>query len=469
MSCKLSDARLDFPTSGIAVRPYEIRVDSEMGKYSYATVRVSVAAGRLVAGSLSDTEPVRLSLNGIELAYMAIEPDGIQESNRYSTLRLRDPRVILDRGVVSGEYDEITLSAVVNEVIFPAIVDPNGVLQRSIIADADTLAASSEAYETVAGKFTKDVVDYLEDLETELPEWLARWSAWSAENDEEADELADRTREVAGIVGDIVAAPIRAGLDLGGRSGGFRFDEVTPAEALKMVEAEFEIDSWVEDGVLYVGYHEASANLGVVGTRRGELYLSDWNVVDTSTSVSTVISEGAYYDTIADPDRAHPSYYRGRAVASLAEGLPQSGKVVFLDPKRAVDLVELEQRAEQRIRQEAFDSSSGTLVINSSATRGADLSPFDISLGDTLLVVPQKVRCGENVPGGVLAVTGVMHKISPDVGWKTTVSVGRILRDSDVVVKSYLTNSALDSWVSADEWYEQEQSPSPRVSGGEVV
>lgn len=466
MTCSFGDFRLDFPVSGIAVRPYEIRIDRAVSKYDYADVKVSVPAGRLIAGSLSDVQPVIVSMNGEQLAYMVIEPDGIQETSLNARLQLRDARTVLERGTVSGDYDDITLQEVLSDVIYPAIEDAHDVITDIIIADKQLAETRSIAYPTPAGKMLNGISDWLSSGNQALPDWYYRLYSWTGGNEIENQRVEQSQRDLADTIGSVLGSVTQSALDLGGRYGGFRFDEVTPATALRMVEDEFEIQSWVQDGTLFVGFPEAATNYGTVGRNPGELYLSEWNVIDTATTVSHVVAEGPYYQLqprFADNRPAFesdgtlngvPNNFRGRAVASLAEGLPDSGKVLMLESKRVSGIDQLEERAEARLRREAFNSSSGSFVINSSASTVDDgLEPAEIKIGDTFAVVPQLIRCGDDIPGGIFACTGVTHKISADNGWKTEISVGRILREDDVTVKSYLTNPELDEWVSSDAWY----------------
>jgi hypothetical protein len=347
----------------------------------------------------------------------------------------------MEQGTISGSYDDISLEEVISDVIFPLIQRPGPVITEVQYTDDEIASERTTKWDNELERYAEIILDELED------------------GDSLFTDAEPELQRAYDIIGDMLASPFRFLGSLKDDVGGFVFEEVSPAQALLMVEEEFEVDIWVEGAVLWVGDAQVNAKTFTVGELSRDIPLVEWGVFDTSAAVSHVVAEGPY-TIMRDGSSIYADAYRGRAIASLSDTIPSSGDVIVLEPKRAESLVELEDRARRRLRTEAFKTASGSMTLNAGAVGpGVTVHPADIAIGDTALVMPLHPECAEPVTGGAYAVRGFRHEISPRNGWKTAVEVGQILPEQQIEVKSYITTPEIGSWFSAEAWYRDEQSP----------
>ena len=120
MACNsyFSDAELRVERLGIRVSIYEVWYDRALGDRDTAKAKISSSAARLIAREMSDSpEPVVVELGGERLFRLVLESDNIEIGIDESFLKLTDPAVVFDRGIVSGSWKEVSLGEIV-ELIF---------------------------------------------------------------------------------------------------------------------------------------------------------------------------------------------------------------------------------------------------------------------------------------------------------------------------------------------------------------
>lgn len=450
MTCNFSDAQLYIPTTGDRVRVYDIQSRAAMGKMTFAQCRVHRVAGEMLDGVLFDVHPAELWVGGRRLARLAVDTDAVQlgsVDSMTATVRLSDPRVVLERGTLDILLDEATLKDTIDNYVIPIIneIDPNGVIQGVRYTDGEYEDLFTEAYTSFIKRGLNDL--FPRDVTLSLPEW---YESMISEEDEATTEFA------LGIVEGILDWSTKAHrwtYGLSNRKGGFDIEGATPAQAIRSIADEFELETWVDDdGYLWFGHSETRATPFVVGERSGDLIMNDYSVVEEKAPVTQVMVEGRYRilelsgtDVATDAFRA-----RSHAVWSGKE----NGKSLFLEPKNVTSIGQLEKIAESALRQHATNSERGQITINGSVDSSlSEVSPHDVSLGDHIFVIPSERDCGPDIPASTFAVKGITHEINPTVGWELKLSVGKLVAVDSIETTTMVTSQSIDGWVSSEEFY----------------
>ncbi|QCC48080.1 hypothetical protein [Halobellus limi] len=452
MACTFSDAELRFTNTGVRIRVYDIQYRETSGQYKFAQVRVHREAGEFVDSLLSAVEPVEVWMDGKRLFRMAADAESVSlgpNTSKRATIGLRDPRVVLERGTIDLLIEEITLREVVELYILPTIrtVDTEGVIQGVKYTDSEVDDTMTVAYDSWAKKIARRVLP--RQSEFALPEWWELLATPTA-----TKEIKEAQVNAAEEIFRWSLGAAEWALGLRNRKGGFDVEGATPAEAIQAVADTFEIETWVDDdGYLWFGHSQFSAQPIIVGEQGGDLVMSDYSVITEKSPVTQVKVEGRYRIFEIPFTGIGSDYFRVRS-HSVWNG-KGNGKSLFLSPKNVKSIGEVEMIAQSALLQRLIRSKQGTIAINGTQTAPwSDLTAHDVSLGDHIYVIPNESECGPDVPAGVFAVQGLTHEINPTVGWSLRINVGKLVDPSLIETTSLITSPEIDGWVDAEEFYE---------------
>ncbi|WP_143421023.1 hypothetical protein [Halorubrum halodurans] len=345
-------------------------------------------------------EPVLLKFGDVVQNRYIYESDSLRLANDKAWLTLYDARRILNSGVISNKFDEVSLEDVVSFIVeeredpFNAIT---GYAFPDESANAETQSWKEQYVEAVAG----------EDVDANDGGLLGFVETAGA--------------FLTGLIAD--ATFIRRD------KGGFDFEDISPNDALKQVEAEYGVEAWVnEEGVLYVGRPESSPNNRHVvppNIRESPYVISDYNITKGVTPITNVHLTGTQTwqktgDGMFDGNKA--LYPIGRATIEGQDG----GTYAPDEPLRLRSPEALERAARNRLIDLAMSERNGNFVLNGFASTEPE-KLVTMSVGDTLVVAPNIGEyCTKDVDGGVFVVEEVQHRIDTRNGWKVTAEVGAV-------------------------------------------
>lgn len=418
MSCELADIVLEFPRTGIRVQPLKIDFRREGSQLAYASVTVSREAGELIGRTLgNDVNPVEVG----SLGRMALEPDGVSIGADTASVRLRDPRVVLNTGFIEKRFNDARLMDVVS-FIYEAADDPHGVLLPPRYAD------NTERNE-ITGEYAETVSEATPQISpTTLPSgsdtWLAQWF----------EKTLFGKREI--LV-----------------ESAFYFDGVTPAQALAEVLAEFELASWCDlDGHLWIGVPQNKGKFVPVGSGQRDLKLVDYRMTENANVPNRVLGEGVYEDFIVKNGKRQKkkkSEFRARAEATVrGESVTRTKSI---RGKKVRDYADLEAIVQNALIQGVFYSAAGDMEVLPLASHKPFAPAEAVDVGDTLYVPGRVDGCDKELTEGLYVVRSVRHELSAGVGWKTTFGVGRLLSTDEIDTRVFVTYPGLDEWVSVDD------------------
>lgn len=433
MTCDFGDARLVFPTEDIEIKPRSIDYRMESGKLEYTEAKLSRAAGELLAGRNMNPIPAELHVAGTRIARLSAESDAVRYGIDETFIKLLDPRTVLENGHIQWEPESTTLQDAV-EHIFERREDPNGVLTGVRVVSNEEIEITNRKLSEKFKEALRNGREFVNDagfrpiedaLVRESPEFLQK---------AHADLL-----------------------------GAVRIPNLTPAEAIQRVAELFNVVSWVDaDGVLWFGFPNQNADIATVGTLPGDLILREPRITQSAVPVKAAVVEGMPADVwidrngdlTIDPKFLQPGSerYNLRSTATVKGDLGTHRRI-FIDGKKIQSFDEIEATALNALRETIFSNNSGSLVLDPVNSDGAAISPYDITVGDILLVPDETNHCGPDTAGGVFAINAVHHHISARRGWSLTVDVGRIIPDSELEVKSEIMGPNMDDWAEVDDFY----------------
>jgi hypothetical protein len=445
--CSLSDARLTLPQMGVEVRAYSVTMDRDIGRLDHAQVEVSREAGELIGASLWKHHPAEIHFGGKLLGRFCLEPDGVELSREKGIVKLRDPKVVLDAGIIEGTYERTTLGEVVRD-IFDSRDDPHEVLtgllftnvettgvseslesQYSTLLDSWKTAAAIASPTTALGRFIGEQLDL---------GWI------DTVNEIETDAIVAVTREIDALQG------------IDREDGGFEFDGDSPYTALQEVQAEYGVQSWVDDrGVLNIGFPEAVSRPFLASHLDGALKISDYNVTENASPVTGVVGYGRY--------KGFPDVYTGKtllgteAIQMRVEARwkgADEGRLLTQKPMKTDTPLVLAKSIERTLRMHIYDNTAGEVRLNPLASDDNFGSPFDLTVGDQLFVVgrSQNGDCRREIPTTIFGVHGVRHRITSE-GWEMGVRVGHIVGPDAIELSVFVIDENTNRWVDASAYY----------------
>ncbi|RCU47939.1 hypothetical protein DU504_11920 [Haloplanus salinus] len=453
-ACSLTGlVEVRFPLYGIRLRPAKLDYKSNIGELDYATVELTVEAGELLDEAIElavHPQPAEIVVGDTVLARLVIDNESLILGRDSATARLKDVRTVLTRGVVSGDFPIITLGEAVDYVLQQA-VDPHGCIPGVQYTDETLAGAVEERYTTTVGKVAKAAGTLQDTIYEYVPQAriineLLNGTPFEALT---GDELAEKAHNVGSMVG------------LPGEVGGFVFEEVSPAQALRQIEEVFSLTSVIEpDGTLTVGHPEAKGKLVPASPHPNSLRVLSYDVTEGTVPVSTVIVDGTYrlLWTGEDGNRGGAiGMVKGRAEASWTE--EGDGRVVEVNAERVDNQITLARIADRELRRHIHDFEGGSVTVNPLSSMAAEVSPFDVQVGDHLFTFGIKRRCSteesEEIPSEIFSINGVHHKFDPRDGWSLILHVGKLVPEESVSVSSFIYSPADDEFIDAAEYYKK--------------
>lgn len=401
MTCSLaSEAQLHFPVSGVTFGIYEVSTRSQVGKYSHAKIRIRREDGEIIEDKVAVREPAVLQFGDHVQNRYVYQSDSLRLKNDKAWLTLYDARKILNYGVLSNKYDEVTLEDVVSEIA----------------------SERDDPFNVITG------VDFPDESA------IAETESWKEQTVEAtAGSGADSSGGgFLGIVESVYAFLLDIGTDalfLRKDKGGFDFDDISPNDALKQVEAEFSVEAWVnEEGILIVGRPQSKPNHRHVippNMEDSPYVISDYNITRGVTPVASVHLTGTQTwkktgSGVFDGNKA--LYPIGRA---SIEGQP-GGVYAPEEPVRLRSVEAIERAARNKLIELSTSERNGNIVFNGFASSRPERL-VTMSVGDTLAVAPNIGQyCSKDVDGGAFVIEEIQHRIDTRNGWKVTVEVGAV-------------------------------------------
>lgn len=429
MTCGLSEgAELHFLASGIRVIPYRATIQVNKHELSHARVKLSREAGELVDGYHRKHEPVEIKVDGEVIGRFYIPNQAVNLDGEDAWLKLYDPRKILEHGSINRYYDKISAQDIIED-IYDELEDPYGVITDIRFAQESIRDEISEDFRHTYDILVDDNFELLEKADLWVLRTVNKYTGWL------------------------------------GEEGGFDFEDVSPAEALKMVMDEFEVESWVDhNGVLWLGAPEMDAKLYAAAP--GELAVSEYNITELMTQTRGVKIEGPYTVVWQDSRRSMWGLVGAsglniddhlRAVGMATIGY--SGDIITETIDKNVNSLEaLEDIAARTLRRRLFEDRNGNLVINGDLSDPSDEPLQHITIGDLVALVPPPDReCQEKIDEGLFLVTGVTHELHPADGWTVTIRVGQ-LPNREIRTRSWLFDPTTEvRYSSADDYIEAQK------------
>jgi len=454
-ACRLTGiVEVRFPLYGIRLRPAKLDYKSDIGKLDYATVEFTAEAGELLDEAIElgvHPQPAEIVVGDTVLARLVIDGESLTLGTDSATARLKDVRTVLTRGVLSGDFPRITLGEAIEKVL-QASVDPHGCILGVRYTDETLAATVEQRYTTTAGKVAKaastiqNIVRRTSPI-TRIIDTLLPGTPFESMT---GDELFDATHKVGSMVG------------LPSEIGGFVFEEVTPAEALREIEEVFSLTTVIEpDGTLTVGHPEARGKLVPASPHPNSLRVLSYDVTEGSIPISTVIVDGSYrllWSHDGDGERGGAiGMVQGRAEATwMEEG---EGRVVEVNAERVDNQITLARIADRELRRHIHDFEGGSVTVNPLASMTAEVSPFDVQVGDHLFTFGLKRRCStddaDEIPSEIFSINGVHHKFDPRDGWTLTLYVGKLVPEDAVSVSSFIYSPTEEEFIDAADYYKK--------------
>jgi hypothetical protein len=426
MTCSQGGAEIHFLKSGLAFEAFDLSTESEKTRYSHARVTVSDEAGKLMAQKAIDAEPVEVRIAGtVQNRYLYPE-ESLEIHRDNGRFRLYDARKILERGVVTEHFEEVNVGEVTN-FIFENRDDPQNVLTGIRAVDNSLLQEEKQDAE-------EDIVEAIHGSGAD-----AARSGWKG-----------AINDAIGITADFLG---RAGKTQGmphNTYKGLEFDDISPNDALKMVENEFGFTSWVDDeGVLWLGLPamKPKNRHAVSGVPTDKAYcMKEYNVVKGAHPVSVVKVNGETHwfggntdgNVWNGGDPADELYPMAEAWVEDENGDVAGGKVITTEePLKIWDLDSLEDAARNMLISSSVDYRNGSIIFNGMASEQKEKLAA-MTVGDIIMVADYvEGHCNKAAEGGSYIVSSIQHKFSPRRGWSVTVEVGSIPRNINTMAVYY--------------------------------
>ncbi|QRV15019.1 hypothetical protein JMJ58_19245 [Haloterrigena salifodinae] len=415
MTCQYGGATVHFLKSGLEYDVFDLSTEAEKTRYSHARLTVRDEDGKEIAREAVDAEPVEIRISGtVQNRYLYPE-ESLKIHRENAKFRLYDARKILERGVLSEHFAEVNVGDV-TDYIFENRDDPHDVLTAIKAVNKSLLEEEKQDAQ-------EDIVEAIHGSGSD-----AARSGWKG-------AINDGLAIAADFLG-------RAGKTQGmphNTYKGLEFDDISPNDALKMVENEFGFSSWVDNGgVLWLGLPamKPSNRHAVSGLPTDKAYcMKEYNVVRGAHPVSVVKVNGETHWFGGNTDGnvwngGEPSqelYPMAEAWVEDEDGEIASGKVITTDdPLKIWDLDSLEDAARNMLISATQDYRNGNIIFNGMASEQKE-KLAQMTVGDIIMVADYiEDHCNNAAQGGSYIATSVQHKFSPRRGWSITVEVGSI-------------------------------------------
>lgn len=380
MSCDLKGGPdLVFPASGKSYKIKDLSTRSARSIYDHARVKLNKEDGEEIHQTVDDWEPALIEFDGVVENRYAYRKGSVKTTRKSARLTIYEARKVLDQGVLTNQYDTVTVSEVMNFA-----------------------------------------VDNKKDPHNIITGWQAVGGA-GGESKSSIGTLAGIASQFLALIGEIREAEFR----------GIEIEDETPNQVIGRLEEMFGLTTWVEtDGTLFIGQPEAvpKNSHSISGDPLDSSYaMKSYHVLEGAYPITLVklIGETHWH---GGSGRAEPTELLPMAEAAILDGgeVADGSTVTNEDPLPIFELDSLETAARNLLIEKLMEYESGTIVFNGAASdEKAKLA--NMSFGDTIYVSPQiSGYCKTAADGGLYTVHEVQHKVSPQQGWKITVEVGLI-------------------------------------------
>jgi hypothetical protein len=450
-TCKgdTSRARIEFPAVGVEVFAHEADIRRERRKFAVAEMRISRAAGELIAGKVPDFSVANVYI-GDELAHRmmyagdSLEFETTLSENDVADLVLKDAGKILNRGSITERYGNIQLDTIIEDILQKRN-DPH-----DVIVDYEFVSPSDITEGLVLSGSIADVTGGDD-------------SPFFAEVDPDLGGNLTLTRTIDSFFGFLDE---HLGTKFTADSyTGFDFENETPLSALNTALNEFELDWWVtNEGVLRIGFDGTAGQIaGIVGGQN-QITLNKYAITSDPDQVNAVYVEGPQRAIIDRGSSASAADMNtGPVLQMLAEAKDPSreGSLKAIEVERNVQsLQELEEIAIRQLTRETLDQASGSVTINGLASEDKP-AVARLDVGDILSIDESvNVRCGRALITGDFLVRGVHQRLNEQRGWIANVEVAQIPDMSEVVSRSVYYDPEKDKEYESLEQYRNETNDS---------
>lgn len=404
MSCSITSPIITFLKSSRSFEIKDLSTRSSRSRYNMAKIKVSKEDAGVIAQNALHMEPVTVSFDGTIQNRYIYNTDSLEIHRDSGWLKLYDAQKILDRGVLTNHFVEVTVGDVMDYII-ERKDDPHGAI-------TGWKAVTPELVEQERQSSEEDIVELVNGSDADADTSGLGRAINSA--------LGSISRFV-GFMGKSNGMPYNEfrGLDL---------EDVTPNGAIKMLENMFGFASWVDNqGVLWIGQPEAIPNERhvVSGKPEDKAYaMKDYNVIEGAFPITLVRLNG---ETHFNSLEGELFPIAEAAIIDPVTGERAEGAKYSPDDSRSIwELEALEDAATQVLLQDAFSHKNGTIVFNGAASTEKE-KLAKIGIGDIIMVGNAvSEHCNKQVDGGSWVVSEVQHKVSPERGWKVTCKVGSV-------------------------------------------
>jgi hypothetical protein len=414
MACSLAQGvKVRFLESDAILHVLDLNTRNNNRRYNHAKLTVTKEAGQHLAEVARHNEPVVVSIgDSIEGRYLYSD-DSLEIERNNAQFTLYDQLKILDRGVISQQFDEIEVGDVV-AYIFNNREDPHDVLTGWDSVTPDLLEQEKQDSE-------EDIAEAIGGTNSD-----ASRDGWKGVVNDGVGEAA----RWVGILGKSKGMPYN-------KFRGIEFDDISPNEALAKLGDMFSFTSWVDrNGKLWIGQPESvpTQRHAVSGLTDDKTYaMKEYNVTSGSAKATLVRLNGetGWYggnmDGTFGAEPADRLYPIAEAWVEDENGDVAEGVTIAPDePSPIWELSSLEDAARNRLVRESMNYKNGNIIFNGAASENKqELAQMEV--GDVIMVADYiENSCNEAVDGGSFIVTEVQHRVSARNGWKVTVQVGSV-------------------------------------------
>lgn len=458
-----AQSRLRFLDSGVEIIPLSVSYTSDGQNYRIARVKVTREAGVHIHENSTMPEPVELWTAGYRLTRLYIPKDSIRLTKDAATIRMMDPRHVLDADDLQYRNEDTTLGEIITEfrdwvmVSKQEAVNPNGIITAVKTPDALDLAQQSQSWDSKLDEYVGPMRDDAPDL-GRSGQRLRISDTKFARNFRHS--ALNTVENMTGWLGE---------------NGGVDFEGLTVAGALHQIESVFQVSSWVDDnGVLWIGPQESQPELYVAGSGQHTWKLLEYNVTEDAHKTKAVVVKGDYevrndttegtymdaptqsmrirkfgYATMKPPANVdvydtpigtvtaqeyqsiygeYPSEYVPQATYDFPKWRAHENATTEIRTMNTTDGEALERAARRRLLRTIYDEKAGSVTINPLASDFKAGQPQSLRVGDYLGVIPNghdDCMTGSLSPSAFV-VNRITHELSPRKGWTMKVGVGAI-------------------------------------------
>ena len=401
MSCDLKGGPdLVFPVSGLSYKIKDLSTRSARSIYDHARIRLDREDGEEIHQTVDDWEPALIEFDGVVENRYAYRKGSIKTTRKSARLTIYEARKVLDQGVLTNQYDTVTVS---------------------------------------------EVMDFAIDNRKDPYNIITGWEA-AGESGSQTVESIDSIGLI-GTLGGIASEFLAAlGLMREAEFRGIEIEDETPSQVIARIENMFGLTTWVEtDGTFVIGQPEAVPKNyhSVSGDPMDSSYaMKSYHVLEGSFPLTLVKLTGETHwfgGAGIDTTQLYPMA-EASIVDSETREVKQGSNFVPEEPVNIFELESLETAAKNILISELMKYESGTVVFNGAASdEKAKLA--NMSFGDMIYVDPQiSDYCKTVADGGLYTVTEVQHKVSTRQGWKITAEVALIPRPDEIETTAFYYN-----------------------------